>query len=149
MEKEQIDGCVILEILLEQKRDKEQRLLQQACRRYVHRVRDQHNGFLSLSALGEVFRSLYDIEDYQVRMRIITGIYDLLRECHINFSAPSFEAYAGAKLIGDSDTIIKAADALRVAEAITNSAILVTIDKQLIENKTLQKRFSVTIRAPY
>lgn len=148
-DKEQIDSCIILELLMEEQRNKERRLLQRKCEQYFYRVAELENGVISLPALGEVFKTVYFVVDDQKRMALFNKICDLLAECSITFSTPEKETYAYAGEIMNFDSIIQAADALRVAEAITSGAILITIDRKLVENKRLETEFKIKIKEPY
>ena len=47
------------------------------------------------------------------------------------------------------DIHMEPADALRIAEALTEDAIFVTLNQKLIENEPLQKKFNVKIKLPY
>jgi len=47
------------------------------------------------------------------------------------------------------DTRIEPADALRIAEAISEEAIFVTLEEKLVANNELQKKFNVKIKLPY
>lgn len=148
-DKEQIDSCVILELLMEEKRSKERRLLQRRCEQYFYRIAESCNGIVSLPALGEVFKTIYFVADDQKRMTLFNKICDLLAECLISFSTPSLETYKLATKILEFDHLIQPADALRVAEAITAGAALITIDQKLVTNERLENEFGIRIKEPY
>ncbi len=149
MDKEQIDSCVILELLMEENRSKERRLLQRKCGQYIYRIAETKKGIISLPALGEVFKTIYSVVDEQKRMVLFNKICDLLAECSITFSTPEKKTYVVAVQVMNFDALIQAADALRVAEAVTSGAALITIDQKLVENKRLEAEFTLKIKEPY
>jgi predicted nucleic acid-binding protein len=147
--REHIDGCVILELVMESKRNKAQKLLQQKCRQYFYRITKTRNGLISLPALGEVFKAIYFIEDNYEKHNVFNKILDLIQTASITFTSPTKETYKIVNRIIHFDTHIEAADALRIAEAKTEDVALITLDKKLIENIRLQEKFNITIKAPY
>lgn len=151
MEKEQIDACVILELAMEQRRDKGQRVIMETCRKYVFsHVAEYRNGSLSLPALGEIWGALLrKVSDARQREKAFNLIGDIIEQCSILISSPTRATYSAADDILKFDPRMEPADALRIAEAITEEAIFVTIDQKLIENVRLQEKFNVKIKLPY
>ncbi|MBS3138728.1 hypothetical protein J4207_03415 [Candidatus Woesearchaeota archaeon] len=80
MEKEQIDACVILELVMEQHTKKEQRRILELCQKYLFfRVATHCNATISLPALGEIWgallRKVSDVHERQQRFnRIIEDL---------------------------------------------------------------------------
>ena len=108
------------------------------------------NGIISLPALGEIWGALLrNVLDARKREAGFTIISDIIEQNSIAISSPARNTYTIANEILAFDQWIQPADALRIAEAITEGAIFVTIDKKLIENIRLQEKFNVTIKQPY
>ena len=150
MEKEQIDACVILELAIQAKPDKEQRKSIELCRKYLHHVSKYGNASISLPALGEIWGALLrKVEDSLKREHYFSVITDIIEQNALVISSPTRETYAIADSIVKFDTRIDPADALRIAETVTEEAIFITLDKKLIENTLLQEKLNVRIKPPY
>ncbi|HLC74977.1 MAG TPA: hypothetical protein VJH88_03920 [Candidatus Nanoarchaeia archaeon] len=148
MQKEQIDSCVVLELVMKSQSGKEFRSLIEQCQRYFYYLAERECGSISLPALGEIFRVLYSIKDEAIRMQRFTFVCDLIRKCNISFNSPDHETYRIATTIKEFDTLIEPADALRVSEALTSGATLITLDRKLIDNQRLQEHFNIKIKGP-
>lgn len=80
---------------------------------------------------------------------VLYYISDLIERCNIKISSPTRKTYFTADNIMQFDTRIEPADALRIAEAISEEAIFVTLEEKLVANNELQKKFNVKIKLPY
>ena len=151
MTKEQIDACVILELAMGQNKNKEQRRVVELCRKYLlSHVAKYGNGCISLPALGEIWGALLrKVPDILKREHGFNLISDIIEQNSITISSPTRHTYTIVDEILKFDMRIEPADALRIAEALTEDAIFVTLDQKLIANDRLQKKFNVKIKLPY
>jgi predicted nucleic acid-binding protein len=106
-------------------------------------------GRLSILALGEVVHSIRRrVTEWNERLQALRALEEFLESSKVAFNSPDAEAYRIASEILQNDRRAEAADALRVAEAIRAEAVLVTVDRILLESRYLRSRPDVKIIAP-
>ena len=148
--KDQIDASVLLELFTKPRKKADRRKIQYSIAQYFDQVeRKRKNGYVSISCLGEVFNALHNIDDDILRNLVFAKINDLLSKDGFTINSPNRDTFKKADEILEFDYAIEPQDALRIAEAITNTAQLITLDNKLLSNKVLQNQFNVTIRASY
>jgi len=119
------------------------------CRKYLNVVGYNYRGKFSLPALGELLlKIIYKLKIVHERYSALDVITNWIENKNIELYVPK---NIGGLIneIKTHDTRIKETDAQILACAIEDhSKIFVTLDADLIGNKTLEREFSIKIRHP-
>jgi len=118
------------------------------CRRYLQKVGYNYTGKLSLAVFGEILVSIISTEVYNDMHDFLDVFAHLLRIRNISLYTPRNIGQTLNKIL-ELDTRVGPTDREILACAIEDNAVnLVTLDKDLIGNKRLEKEFGIRIVHP-
>jgi len=138
-----IDACIVLEVLMENEK-------YETCENYLNRVGHKYRGNISISALGEIFMTLFKKFDEEgVRQELFLFISRLIDKRKISFSSPRLKTYDIVKKIMRVETRAERMDSLNLANATTENAdVFVTLDSTFVGNKKLESALKIKIKHP-
>ncbi|MBI2578101.1 MAG: type II toxin-antitoxin system VapC family toxin [Candidatus Aenigmarchaeota archaeon] len=118
------------------------------CKRYLQKLNYNYTGILSFPVLSEIFVILNSLEDFNERYDFIEPLLAMVKSRNIEFYAPKDignllnSIKSTEKRIGFVDSEIVACAAEDKADA------LITLDRDLINNKNLEKLLRIRILHP-
>ncbi len=117
------------------------------CKKVLNIIGYKYRGKFSMPMLSEILLRIIRLDDAIERHKTLDMICMLIKEKNIDLhSVKNIEN--NVNKIKELDPSISPNDRLIVACAIIDNATLVTLDKRLIKNKTIEERFGIKIRHP-
>ena len=118
------------------------------CTKYLQKINYNYESKFSLPVLGEIMLSLLLLRDSSKRHAFLDFFYGLKASRKIEIFTP-VENSDVIKRIKEIDTRIESTDASIVACAVEDKANnLVTLDKKLIGNRSIEREFGLRISHP-
>ncbi len=117
------------------------------CTKYLQKVGYNYKGILSMPVLSELFLLVLRIENYEERHNFLDAIGHTIKVRDMKLYSPKNIGEITAS-IRKSDTRIDELDAHIIACSIEDSAWLITLDRKLIGNSSLEKKFGIKILHP-
>ncbi len=139
-----LDASVLIETLIETK-------LGEKCAEYLNRLKIKYRGVAPLSVIGEYFMTMFYDEKIEERhkQKAFTFLEDLIRHKKVLSASPDKETFRLIERIQEVEREIENMDALHYATAVINRAdVFVTLDRKMIESKTLEMEFGVKVMSP-
>lgn len=118
------------------------------CRKYIQRLDYNYRGTLSSPVLSELMISMLKLRDTQKRHAFLDVLENLVQTRKVEFYVP-VDIHEISIQIKEADDRIDPTDVDIIACAVENRASnLVTLDKKLIGNKSVERRFNLRIVHP-
>jgi predicted nucleic acid-binding protein len=145
----QLDASVLAELFTPARRA-EERLRKREARAYLFsEVGRSVRGLVSVPALGELTLAVRtELSTREAQLAAFDILFSFLDRARVDINSPGKTAYETAVRILERDRRVERADALRVAEAMEEGAVLVTLDSDLLDNRVLREEFGAVIIAP-
>ena len=118
------------------------------CRRYIHKLNYSYRGIISSPVLSELTIAMLLLRDENKRHAFLDVLLNLVNIRKVGFYTP-VSIHEISKKIKEIDQRLSPTDIDIVACAIEDKAVnLVTLDKKLIGNKTIEREFGLKILHP-
>jgi|SRR3989338_1792389 len=118
------------------------------CRRYLLKLPHNYNGVFSSPVMSELMISMLTLKEFEKRHRFLDILTNVMENGKIEVYMPQNIGELLTK-IKDIDSRLQPTDIEIVACAVENEALnLITLDKKLIGNKTLEREFGLKISHP-
>lgn len=118
------------------------------CRQYIQKLGYNYRGVFSSPVLGELMLSVFLMKDETKKHAFLDFLSDTVNARNIEFYTPK-NIHPIAMRISEIDSRLEPLDVDIVACAIENKAVnLITLDKDLIENKAIEEEFGLKIFHP-
>lgn len=135
-----IDTSVIMEL--------EKTIDGKFCKRYIHKLNYSYRGIISSPTLSELAMSMLLLKDENKRFAFLDVLVNLVNIRKVGFYVPEY-IHEISKRIKSIDQRLEPTDIDIVACAIENNALnLVTLDRNLIGNRAIEREFGLRICHP-
>ncbi len=142
--KHTLDTCIFMSYLVG---DKDETI----CRKYMSRINAIYIGYVSLPVYGELLNEIFRESNGKstIYHKLLGNLFNIISYQNFKYYVPSDKAYDIYKSIRSSNSRIDNIDAFILATAIEKGVdTLVTLDNDLLNNREIEKKFSIRIKHP-
>lgn len=118
------------------------------CKRYLQKVNYNYAGTLSFPALSEIFMILASIEDFNDRYDFLEPILTIIKGKSIKFYSPRNIGKLLDKISSVENRIGHTDMEILACASEDKSNMLITLDKDMINNRNLETLLEIKIRHP-